>query len=967
MSSGANVGSIYSQMILDTSQYEKALRDLVGLNNKKSKNLESDYQGVNKSLNGLEDKFKSTKKNADGFGDSLRALSGILGSAAIIGGLKSVTMEAAKMETVNTSFRVMLGSAEKAKSVLKDLTQYSLETPFTPTQVFQAGKALTAFGITSKELIPTLQKVGDVAAGTGKDFNALSVIYGKAFIAGNIYAEDLNQLMEAGVPIIKELSKVLNVQEDSVKKLASQGKIGFGDMDKAFSNMTSSGGRYFGMMEEQSKTLEGSISTMDGNLTGVSVLIGEQLLPIAKALVQAVSGIAKSIGEFAAENPVLFKTIIRLTGALALMVSLLIGGAGLKAAITLLIPLLNALGITAVSAGGKIAFAFGPAGAAFLAIGLVIGMIANAQDRLNKLNAQRVDKTTESILKLSGAERKNAIEGLKLLSVTDLSLKKSGAGYKNLEKAVKAFGLTLEQVGRTSNPGAHITRQSFAVDSASIRDVLANIQKAVDEKPISTTITAPGSSGNPKKEYGGDDGSYNERLLEIQKNLDKAIEKRDKFTVYGSDAWSEANRDVAGYTTELNELEGNINTGMFDPLIKSVEKLGFKIGNTAKLGLSMFSSLAEGYMGYLSTMAQAASQQFANVQQKIAGVSDWGQAILDKQIQATMEAYDLESRSLQEQKDKLIQIEEDYQNRRDEIRNEEIDKIKAKIEAEYQMQAEKAMLEYENDLLKQETDMASDEQRKVNQERLEEEHLQNLSDLKSRYDDMTEEEIRALTQTMSDEDSVRAENHKVELDAIALKEKQIEAQKIAEKEASDKKKADLEKKLKLYEWAMGRQSFEASKKLQMATIQMQMAQGVISAVTAGAMMAATIPIIGWILGPALAVALSGMVISAGMSSLAAVGSSQYQPPPAAAFAEGGLVTGGIPGIDSVSARLMPGELVVPTKNFDEVVGAVKTDRQGGAISIYGNNFYGIDSPDSFVQQISEKILENTRGAVSAFI
>ncbi len=38
-------------------------------------------------------------------------------------------------------------------------------------------------------------------------------------------------------------------------------------------------------------------------------------------------------------------------------------------------------------------------------------------------------------------------------------------------------------------------------------------------------------------------------------------------------------------------------------------------------------------------------------------------------------------------------------------------------------------------------------------------------------------------------------------------------------------------------------------------------------------------------------------------------------------ADGGLVEGGVPGRDSVPALLMPGELVVPKKNFNDVVGA----------------------------------------------
>lgn len=47
-----------------------------------------------------------------------------------------------------------------------------------------------------------------------------------------------------------------------------------------------------------------------------------------------------------------------------------------------------------------------------------------------------------------------------------------------------------------------------------------------------------------------------------------------------------------------------------------------------------------------------------------------------------------------------------------------------------------------------------------------------------------------------------------------------------------------------------------------------------------------------------------------------------------AAAEGGVVTGGIQGQDSVPALLSPGELVVPNRSFDEVVGAVASARSG---------------------------------------
>jgi hypothetical protein len=82
----------------------------------------------------------------------------------------------------------------------------------------------------------------------------------------------------------------------------------------------------------------------------------------------------------------------------------------------------------------------------------------------------------------------------------------------------------------------------------------------------------------------------------------------------------------------------------------------------------------------------------------------------------------------------------------------------------------------------------------------------------------------------------------------------------------------------------------------------------------------TIPIVG----PALGIAGAAAAVAFGGEQIKKIAST---PKPVKA-ASGGLITGGIPGLDSVPAMLMPGELVVPTRNFEEVVGAVSSNRSG---------------------------------------
>jgi hypothetical protein len=75
-----------------------------------------------------------------------------------------------------------------------------------------------------------------------------------------------------------------------------------------------------------------------------------------------------------------------------------------------------------------------------------------------------------------------------------------------------------------------------------------------------------------------------------------------------------------------------------------------------------------------------------------------------------------------------------------------------------------------------------------------------------------------------------------------------------------------------------------------------------------------------IIGPALGIAAAGAVTAYGIEREAQVMGA----------AKGGLITGGIPGADSVPAMLTPGELVAPKQNFDEVVNAVADRRAGQA-------------------------------------
>lgn len=236
---------------------------------------------VDKKVGGLQKTFNIAKGAFAG----ILAANVVQGGISLISGLvnKSIELSSAYEQT-KVAFDTFLGDSEKATQVLSELNKFSIETPFEPDQVNQAAKSLLAFGLSSDQLIPKLTQIGDISSATGKDFNELAVIFGKAKVAGTLFAEDINQLTEAGIPVIQEFAKQLGVSESQVKKLASEGKISFKNLEQAFTDLTSEGGKFQGLMLAQSQTFGGFVSSLKGVFDEILRGFGEVFTPVLKGL-----------------------------------------------------------------------------------------------------------------------------------------------------------------------------------------------------------------------------------------------------------------------------------------------------------------------------------------------------------------------------------------------------------------------------------------------------------------------------------------------------------------------------------------------------------------------------------------------------------------------------------------------------------------------------------------------------------
>jgi len=119
-------------------------------------------------------------------------------------------------------------------------------------------------------------------------------------VQGRLFAEDINQLTGRGIPVIQEFAKQLGVTDAEVKKMASDGKISFTNLEQAFVSLTSQGGKFGGMMARQSRTVGGLWSTLKDTWGEVLLSFGQPVNDALRPLLDESIGLVGSLQENAA-------------------------------------------------------------------------------------------------------------------------------------------------------------------------------------------------------------------------------------------------------------------------------------------------------------------------------------------------------------------------------------------------------------------------------------------------------------------------------------------------------------------------------------------------------------------------------------------------------------------------------------------------------------------------------------------
>lgn len=255
--------------------------------------------GKMEQMTGKTAEAKKQMQELDRSGLSLQKTVGRLASAFAMKELVSkIATVRGEFQQLEVAFKTMLGSAEQADALMRQLTQTAATTPFGLEDVAQGAKQLLAYGLEAEKVNETLIRLGDIAAGLSVPLNDLVYLYGTTMAQGRLYTQDLNQFTGRGIPMIGELAKQFGVAESKVKELVEAGKVGFPEVQKVIESLTDEGGKFGGLMEAQSKTITGQISNIEDAISMMFNELGQQSEGVINTTLSGISYVIEHYERF---------------------------------------------------------------------------------------------------------------------------------------------------------------------------------------------------------------------------------------------------------------------------------------------------------------------------------------------------------------------------------------------------------------------------------------------------------------------------------------------------------------------------------------------------------------------------------------------------------------------------------------------------------------------------------------------
>lgn len=262
------------------------------------KELNKALQETKKRIKELEGRLNGAEEASQQLVDAMQLIGQVttafLGVKAITNFVNKLKDVRAEFEMQNRSLQILLQNRREADILWDKTIALAVNSPFRVQQLVLYTKQLAAYRVESEKLYDTTKMLADISSGLGVDMQRLILAYGQVRAANYLRGTELRQFSEAGINILGELSEYFTQLEGSAVSVAevfervSRRMVLFEDVDAVLKNITSEGGTFYKMQEEQAKTLRGQIMNLQDSIDVMLNEIGENTEGALKGGVRAV-------------------------------------------------------------------------------------------------------------------------------------------------------------------------------------------------------------------------------------------------------------------------------------------------------------------------------------------------------------------------------------------------------------------------------------------------------------------------------------------------------------------------------------------------------------------------------------------------------------------------------------------------------------------------------------------------------
>lgn len=193
---------------------------------------------------------------------SFKKALGVIGGVAAFKQLGSEVIKVrGEFQALQTAIETLVGK-DMAGKLIPQIKELAKVSPLTLSDLVGAEKMMLGFNIKPEDTIRYLQSLGDISMGNSQKFTSLTLAFSQMSAAGKLMGQDLNQMINAGFNPLQTIAEKTGKSIATLKDEMSKGAISAEMVQQAFIDATSAGGKFYGMSENASKTINGQISMM---------------------------------------------------------------------------------------------------------------------------------------------------------------------------------------------------------------------------------------------------------------------------------------------------------------------------------------------------------------------------------------------------------------------------------------------------------------------------------------------------------------------------------------------------------------------------------------------------------------------------------------------------------------------------------------------------------------------------------